>query len=165
MQQVEAYPCTTVEVTGGEPLQQAGCIALLKTLSDKGYHVLLETNGSVEIGGVPPNVFSILDVKCPDSGAKDSFHKKNIAEIQKRVLGKPGSCELKFVLSSKKDFNWACDFIHTHKLNNLLPLLFSPVQGQVSPQELASWIMQSSLAVRLQLQLHTILWPNTSRGV
>ncbi len=89
----------------------------------------------------------------------------NIDEIKRRIGVKPGSCELKFVLSSKNDFLWATNFIAEHSLNALLPVLFSPVQGRVAPQELADWIMETNLAIRLQLQLHTILWPDKTRGV
>lgn len=162
---IREYPCTLVEVTGGEPLQQEQCLQLLRVLAEDGYNVLLETNGSIAIESVPDEITAILDVKCPDSGSYDSFHMDNIDEIKKRICAKPGSCELKFVLSSENDFLWATNFITEHRLNALLPVLFSPVQGRVSPQELADWIMETNLAIRLQLQLHTILWPDKTRGV
>lgn len=162
---IQEYPCKLVEVTGGEPLQQKQCLELLRKLSDDGYNVLLETNGSIAIESVPDATTTILDVKCPDSGSPNSFHMDNIDEIKRRVSANPGSCELKFVLSSKNDFRWATHFITKHTLNALLPILFSPVQGRVSPKELADWIMETSLAIRLQLQLHTILWPDITRGV
>ena len=154
-----------VEVTGGEPLEQEQCLELLRVLSKDGYSVLLETNGSISINSVPEETTAILDVKCPDSGSHDSFCIDNIDEIKRRIYTKPGSCELKFVLSSKNDFLWAINFITEHTLNALLPVLFSPVHGRVSPQELADWIMETNLAIRLQLQLHTILWPDKTRGV
>lgn len=162
---IREYPCKLVEVTGGEPLQQKQCLDLLRALADDGYNVLLETNGSIAIESVPDVVTAILDVKCPDSGSNDSFCMDNINEIKRRICTKPGSCELKFVLSSKNDFLWATNFITEHTFNALLPVLFSPVQGRVSPQELADWIMETNLAIRLQLQLHTILWPDKTRGV
>ena len=162
---IREYPCTLVEVTGGEPLQQEQCLELLRVLAEDGYNVLLETNGSIAIESVPDEITAILDVKCPDSGSKGSFHMANIDEIKRRISAKPGSCELKFVLSSKNDFLWASNFITEHTLNALLPVLFSPVQGRVAPQELADWIMETTLAIRLQLQLHTILWPDKTRGV
>lgn len=162
---IHKYPCKLVEVTGGEPLQQTECIELLRKLSEEGYNVLLETNGSMTIESVPDEIISILDVKCPDSGSANSFHVSTIQEIQRRIVAKPGSCELKFVLSSRNDFNWACKFIQEHALNTLLPILFSPIGGRVAPADLADWIMETNLAVRLQLQLHTILWPGKTRGV
>jgi len=162
---IAKYPCRLVELTGGEPLMQQQCPELLRSLLQQGYSVLLETNGSVAINSVPPDVTSILDVKTPDSGSCDSFLMENIPEIRKRIAANPGSCEMKFVLSSKNDFLWACDFIRKHKLNASLPLLFSPVTGRVTAQELADWLMEIELSVRLQLQLHTILWPGKKRGV
>ena len=144
---------------------QQQCQELLQALVQKGYSVLLETNGSMPISSVPEGITSILDVKTPDSGSSDSFSMENIAEIRKRITANPGSCEMKFVLSSKNDFLWACDFIQNNKLNASLPLLFSPVAGRVTPQELADWLMKTELSIRLQLQLHTILWPNKTRGV
>ncbi len=162
---IREYPCKLVEVTGGEPLQQSECHNLLQALVKEGYNVLLETNGSVDIASVPDEVTTILDVKCPESGSEDSFLMESIQEIKRRIDVKPGACELKFVLSSKKDFLWACNFIDEQQLNTLLPMLFSPVQGRVSHVDLADWIMKTNLAVRLQLQLHTILWPDKTRGV
>jgi len=159
------YPCKLVEVTGGEPLTQQRCPELLQALIEKGYSLLLETNGSMAIHPIPESVTTILDVKTPDSGSANSFFMDNIQEIKKRITKNPGSCEMKFVLSSKNDFLWACDFIQKHKLNALLPLLFSPVTGRVTPQELADWLMETELSIRLQLQLHTILWPDKTRGV
>lgn len=162
---VEGYPCDLVEVTGGEPLCQENCLPLIETLLDQGKAVLLESNGSLTIDQVPDQCVAILDVKCPDSGSKDSFMTENIDLIRQRLAATPGSCELKFVLSSKKDYLWAKDFLTKHQLLGLLPLLFSPVQPSLAAEELAAWLMEDGLDVRLQLQLHTILWPNSSRGV
>jgi len=162
---IREYPCKLIEVTGGEPLQQSNCHNLLQTLLKEDYNVLLETNGSLSIESVPDEVTAILDVKCPESGSENSFLMDTLPEIKRRIDAKPSSCELKFVLSSKQDFFWACNFINEQQLNTLLPILFSPVHGRVSPADLADWIMETDLAVRLQLQLHTILWPDKSRGV
>ena len=163
--QIKGFPCSLVEVTGGEPLMQQESKQLLEVLIEEGYQVLLETNGSYPIHSLPDLVTAILDVKCPDSGSGNSFALENIDAIQKRAVARDGGCELKFVLSSEDDFLWACDFIRRHQLDGLLPILFSPVIGRVEPTELAEWIMKSKLTVRLQLQLHTILWPGQSRGV
>ncbi len=162
---VDKYPCSLVEVTGGEPLFQEYSIDLLRELITRGKTVLLETNGSISIDKVPGEVTAILDVKCPDSGSKGSFHPENIHLVKQRVQSRKNSCELKFVLSSRKDYLWAKDFISRHKLRGELPILFSPVQKGLAPKDLANWIMEDGLNVRLQLQLHTILWPDTSRGV
>jgi 7-carboxy-7-deazaguanine synthase len=162
---VDKYPCSLVEVTGGEPLFQENCIELLTDLVKRGKTVLLESNGSISIDRVPLGVTAILDVKCPDSGSKDSFYPENISLIKQRLQNRKNSCELKFVLSSRDDYSWAKDFITRHDLNSALPILFSPVLRRVSPQDLAEWIMEDGLNVRLQLQLHTILWPDISRGV
>lgn len=161
---ISTYPSTLVEVTGGEPLQQKECPQLLRRLLETGKTVLLETNGSIAIDPVPPEVTCILDVKCPDSGSANSFHPDNIHKITERVANTPGSCELKFVLSSRDDYLWATEFISDYRLDGLLPILFSPVHDRVTAPKLAQWIMEDGLAVRLQLQLHTILWPDITRG-
>jgi len=162
---VNSFPCNLIEVTGGEPLFQDECLQLLRDLVTAEKTVLLETNGSFKIDSVPAAVTCILDVKCPDSSSGNSFDLSNIHEIQNRVVAKPGSCEVKFVLSSKKDYLWARDFIHKHDIANVLPILFSPVQDRIKPQDIAEWLMAEGLNVRLQLQLHTILWPEITRGV
>ncbi len=162
---IDDYPCSLVEVTGGEPLIQETSLELLTELTARGKTVLLETNGSIPIGRVPIEVTPIVDVKCPDSGSMDSFHPDNISLIRERLQNKSNSCELKFVLSSRDDYNWAKKFISQHELINTLPILFSPVESRVTPSNLADWIMADGLNVRLQLQLHTILWPDISRGV
>ncbi len=162
---VEKYPASLVEVTGGEPLYQEECLPLLGALLEKNKKVLLESNGSLSIMAVPEKVTVILDVKCPDSGSKDSFFSGNIELIKQRIAKRPGSCELKFVLSSPSDYLWAKAFISDHALLHQLPILFSPVQPQVAAQDLAEWLLEDGLSVHLQLQLHSILWPEISRGV
>jgi len=162
---VNSYPCDLVEVTGGEPLFQKNCPELLAELSAQGKKTLLETNGSIAINAIPDETVAILDVKCPDSGSKDSFHPDNLLLIRNRLSASPGSAELKFVLSTHDDYTWAKNFISQHRLVGLLPILFSPVQPGVAAQDLADWILKDGLEVRLQIQLHTILWPDISRGV
>lgn len=138
---------------------------LLTRLLEKGKTVLLESNGSIPIDKIPDGVIAILDVKCPDSGSGKSFHPDNLRLIKKRLQKDSRSCELKFVLSSKKDYLWAKDFVLQNTLTGLLPILFSPVQQRLTPPDLANWILEDSLPVRLQLQLHAALWPDISRGV
>ena len=162
---IEHYPCDLIEVTGGEPLFQENCLELLSRLILRKKTVLLESNGSFSIENVPLEVIVILDVKCPDSGSKDSLHPDNVRLIKDRIDKIPNSCELKFVLSSRTDYLYAKDFIHKNTLINTLPILFSPVQKGLAADTLADWIMEDGLNVRLQLQLHTILWPGISRGV
>jgi len=162
---IEHYPCQLIEVTGGEPLVQKNCIKLLSELIARNKTVLLETNGSISIKAMDAGVIAILDVKCPDSGSKDSFHTDNVALIHERTHKKANSCELKFVLSSRKDYQFAKEFIITNKFVNKLPIHFSPMEKTLSAQTLAEWLMEDGLNVHLQLQLHTILWPDVSRGV
>lgn len=163
--QVDSFPCNLVELTGGEPLTQKNSRVLLQKLVEDGKEVLLESNGSIAIDSVPKGITVILDVKCPCSGSKESFHPDNLRFIKEKLKTEPDSCELKFVLSAREDYLWAKDFIETNGMNGVLPVLFSPVQERVSAQDLADWIMQDGLNVHLQLQLHTILWPGVDRGV
>lgn len=161
---IDRFPCTLIEVTGGEPLIQEKTPELLHRLLESNKTVLLESNGSITIDHIPDGVVAILDVKCPDSGSADSFNPDNLTLIRKRLQRVPDSIELKFVLSSRKDYRWARDFIIQHTLIGLLPILFSPVQQRLAPPELAAWILEDNLPVRLQLQLHAALWPDISRG-
>ncbi len=148
-----ALSVSLVEVTGGEPLFQNECIDLLKRLCDLGKTVLLETSGSFSIKDVDRRVRIIMDFKCPDSNMSDRNFLENINLI------KNYQHELKFVISSKFDFDWAVDFIHRYDLSSS-HILFSPVLGKIIPSELASWILCSSLNVRLQLQIHKYIWPD-----
>ncbi len=141
-----------VEVTGGEPLMQNDCFALLTSLADTQKKVLLETSGAVSILKVDPRVHIIMDIKCPDSKMSNSLIHENLEII------KSYSHELKFVISSKSDFNWVVNFVKTHSLFDRV-LLLSPVIGRINLQESATWILQEKIAFRLHLQLHKIIWP------
>ena len=162
---VEGYPGAIVEITGGEPLLQENVLPLMAELVARKRTVLLETNGSLPIDMVPPEVVVIMDIKTPDSGSADSLADGNIGAAKARNTNIPGSCEIKFVLTGKNDYLWARNLVHKHALNLNSPTLFSPVRGRLSPADLAAWILQDQLAVRLQLQLHTLIWPHLSRGV
>ncbi len=162
---VNTYPCDLVEVTGGEPLFQEHCSELLEKLVQYGKTVLLESNGSVSLADIPDEVIAIIDVKCPDSGSGNSFYSKNLELIRKRIQKKQNSCELKYVLSSRSDYLFAKSFIIKNSLMHDLPNHFSPVEKMLSAQTLAEWMLKDALPVRLQLQLHTILWPDITRGV
>lgn len=142
-----------VEVTGGEPLAQPDCGHLLSALCDTGADVLLETGGSISVADVDPRVQIIMDVKCPDSLMNDRMNPGNIELLS----GRPH--ELKFVISSKRDFDWTVSFVRDRQLTQRV-LLVSPVPGKVPPDATAEWILESGVDFRLQLQLHKLIWPD-----
>lgn len=156
------YPNAIVEVTGGEPLCQPNTIPLLRELKKAGRTILLETNGSLDLAPVPDGVIKIMDLKCPDSGMSGRMRFANL-----RHLGPED--ELKFVLSSRQDYEWAVEIIR-HQLpdvpgTSLPALLLSAVPDKLETAVLAAWILEDQLPVRLQLQIHKIIWPQTNRGV
>ncbi|MDR3089109.1 MAG: radical SAM protein [Desulfobulbaceae bacterium] len=156
------YPRAIVEITGGEPLTQAGAIPLLTALLAAGRTVLLETNGSLPIAPVPEMVHIILDVKCPGSG-NPIFCQDNLAELARRNHER-GLIELKFVLSSREDYLFARDFTRRHPLPATTPIWLSPVSPVLPLPELAAWMLEDEFAARLHPQLHTIIWPQAARG-
>ncbi len=160
---LERYPGVMVELTGGEPLLQEGIYPLLDALLDQGRTVLLETNGSLGIERVPAGVSVILDIKCPDSGMHERTNWRNIALLAARNR-KDIRDEIKFVLSSVRDFEWARAVIDRYELDRLAPLLFSPVRESLAATTLAGLILEHRLPVRLQLQLHRLIWPDRDRG-
>jgi 7-carboxy-7-deazaguanine synthase len=151
LQRVAQFDCDTVCVTGGEPLAQKGCLPLLDTLCDAGYSVSLETSGALDIGGVDQRVARIVDLKAPGSGE----HEKNRWENLDLLTADD---ELKFVLASREDYDWAVSACRQRRLFERCPVLFSPVQGQLDPTQLAQWILDDRLPLRFQLQLHKVLW-------
>lgn len=161
---VAQYPGILVEITGGEPLQQPGVYPLMQTLIEGGRQVLLETNGSLPLGEVPAAVNIIMDIKCPDSGMAARNLPENIDLLRERSRRQCRD-EVKFVLSSIADFHWARDLVAREQLDQWLPVLFSPVRPLLDPQALARLLLDHRLKVRLQLQLHTLLWPDRTRGV
>src|SRR5690606_34245868 len=148
---VSEFDCKTVCVSGGEPLAQKACIDLLRALCDAGYSVSLETSGALDIGEVDGRVSRIMDIKAPDSGESDKNRWENIPLLSAHD-------EVKFVLASAGDYAWAVDVVKREKLADRCGVLFSPVQGQLSPTTLAEWGVRDRLPVRFQLQLHKILW-------
>jgi 7-carboxy-7-deazaguanine synthase len=158
------YPGTMVEITGGEPLVQEGVYPLLLSLVASGRQVLLETNGSLSLGAVPDAVRIIMDIKCPDSGMADRNLPENLNLLRARSRRQCRD-EVKFVLSSIEDFHWARQLVEREQLDQLLPVLFSPLRPQFEPQTLAHLLLAHRLNIRLQLQLHTLLWPEQTRGV
>jgi 7-carboxy-7-deazaguanine synthase len=155
-----------VELTGGEPLLQEEIYALAERLLAAGYTVMVETSGERFIGRLPEEVIRIVDVKCPDSGEADTFEMKNLGELKE-------SDEVKFVVSSRRDYEFARDFTREHDLEEKVnELLFSPVnedpQGKwngLEPRQLVEWMLEDGLRARLCLQLHKIVWDPAMRGV
>jgi 7-carboxy-7-deazaguanine synthase len=155
---VGTFECTLVEVTGGEPLLQPEAVDLLRALLARGHDVLLETGGSLPIDHVPEGVRRIIDVKCPGSGESDHNRWENLDELR------PGD-EVKFVIADRADYDWAVGVLRSHALDGRAPVLFSAVQESMTAGELARWVLDDRLPVRVQLQMHKILWPSALRGV
>jgi 7-carboxy-7-deazaguanine synthase len=154
LNRVGKFGCTTVCVTGGEPLAQKNCLPLLTTLCDTGYTVSLETSGALDIGDIDARVSRIVDIKAPGSGEVARNRWENLALLTPHD-------ELKLVLASREDYDWAVEACHQRRLfTSGIPLLFSPVQGRLAPADLAQWILNDRLPVRFQLQLHKVLWEN-----
>ncbi|MBV2264583.1 MAG: 7-carboxy-7-deazaguanine synthase QueE [Thauera sp.] len=154
--EVASHGLRHVCVTGGEPLAQKGCLALLAALCEAGHDVSLETSGALDIAGVDPRVSRIVDLKAPGSGELARNRWENLTLLNARD-------ELKFVLADAADYEWAKRQIAEHGLAERCGVLLSPVAGALDPAELAGWIVRDRLPVRFQLQLHKILW-NDARG-
>ena len=151
MERVASYGTRYVTVTGGEPLAQKNCLVLLKQLCDVGYEVSLETGGAMDTSEVDARVAVILDVKTPGSGEMEKNLWANLDHL------KPAD-EVKFVLCNRADYDWAKNILSEHAINRKCSVLFSPVYQDVNPTDLAEWILQDKLPVRMQMQLHKILW-------
>jgi 7-carboxy-7-deazaguanine synthase len=154
-----------VELTGGEPLLQEEIYPLAENLLAAGYTVMMETSGERFIGRLPKEVIKIVDVKCPDSGEPDTFEPRNLRELTEND-------EVKFVLATRRDYEFAREFTRRHGLANRLGVLFSPVfedpEGKwpgLEPRLLAEWILEDGLPVRLGLQLHKFIWDPATKGV
>ena len=148
-----------VEVTGGEPLAQEGCLDLLAGLCDAGYETLLETSGAIDVGPVDPRVIKILDIKCPASAMSDRNLWENLDRLGPRD-------EIKFVLADRADYEWARRVIGRHRvLRDGRPVHLSPVHGVLDPGRLGEWIVQDRLGARLHVQLHRVAWPQRDRLV
>ncbi len=145
-------------VTGGEPLSNKDTPLLVKELLDKNYTVLVETNGSYDIRTIPQKAIKIMDIKCPDSNMSDLMHWQNINYLTK-------TDEVKFVLHSRKDYEWAKKVIDTYRLPEITTVLFGTVFGTMYPKSVVQWILEDNLDVRFQLQLHKYIWEPHTRGV
>ena len=151
--EVARHPTRHVCVTGGEPLAQKECPALLQALCDAGYDVCLETSGALDISTIDPRVARIKDLKAPASGECERNLWSNLRHL------KAGD-EIKIIIADRADYDWACQQLTQHRLADLCPVLLSPAQGSQDARQLAEWILQDGLPVRLQLQLHKLLWGN-----
>ena len=148
---VELYGTRYVTVTGGEPLAQKQCIALLRELCDRGYSVSLETSGAIDVAAVDARVSKILDIKTPASGEVEKNLWSNIAHLTPHD-------EIKFVICNEADYAWAKQQLAAHELPAVCPVLFSPSYRDLPAAELAGWILRDRLPVRFQTQLHKQLW-------
>lgn len=151
MEEVRKYPVQLVELTGGEPLLQENSYRLMGLLLDEGRKVMLETGGHRTIAKVDRRIKIIYDIKCPGSGMSDRNMWENL------LLLKP-SDEIKFVIASEADYRWAENVIREYSLGSRHEILFSPVSGVINPRDLAEWILRDNLPVRMQLQLHRVIW-------
>lgn len=158
LNKVNSFQTRYVCVTGGEPLSQTATLTLLESLCFQNKIVSLETNGSYSIENVPKGVIKVIDIKCPDSGESDSVYWENMEKLCAQD-------QLKFVIASFEDYQWAKKKILELNLSDKASILFSPVYGKVQPSDLASWILDSHLPVTLQLQLHKEIWGPNKRGV
>ncbi len=156
---VETSGLSLAEVTGGEPLAQADCSLLCQALLDSGKTVLIETGGSLPIDTLPQGVIRIMDLKCPGSGEVERNLWSNLAYLNSHD-------EVKFVIASKADYEWARDVVREYGLEKQIhSVLFAPVFGEIESAELVRWILEDKLPVRFQLQMHKYIWEPTRKGV
>ena len=153
LENVAAYGARHVTVTGGEPLAQKACLELLERLCDAGYEVSLETSGALDIADVDERVVVVMDLKTPSSGELERNLYSNIDHLKR-------DDQVKFVIADQADYAWSCEQLQKWSLDQRCEVLFSPVQGELVPSQLADWIVRDRLPVRFQLQLHKILWGN-----
>ena len=159
MNRIADYMCRLVEITGGEPLIQSETPGLIYRLLENGYEVMLETNGSLDISRVDERCIKIVDIKCPTSGESDKNDMKNLKKLGSKD-------QVKFVIGNRIDYKYAKETIDSNCPD--FPkdqILFSPLSEGIAPAQLAEWILEDNLNVRLHLQLHKIIWPDRERGV
>lgn len=160
IEKIGKHPCRLVEVTGGEPLLQENTPALVEKLLAVGYRVLIETNGSQNINLVSDKCHRIVDFKCPGSNMHTHNDLQNIDKLTQLD-------EVKFVISNREDYLFSVELVKIirKKMGSEFSILFSPVMSELEPSTLAEWILQDNLEVRLQLQLHKIIWGTNAQGV
>ncbi|HYY28212.1 MAG TPA: radical SAM protein [Chthoniobacterales bacterium] len=158
-EQVLAFRCPLVEITGGEPLLQRNVLPLMTELCDRGEIVLIETSGAHDISGIDSRVHRIMDLKTPDSGESHRNRYENIVHLTKRD-------EVKFVIGSRDDYLWSKEMIGKFDLvSRCGTVLLSPVFGRIDPREIVEWLLEDNLSVRFQLQLHKFIWSPEAKGV
>lgn len=155
--EAEAFPCRLLTLTGGEPLAQPEAFPLVTRLADRGFCVLVETSGHISIEKLDERAIAIVDVKAPGSGEADRMHPHNLDHLRPQD-------EVKLVLADRADYEWARGLVRDPRLARAT-VLFSPVHGRLDPGVLGRWILDDGLSVRLQVQLHKLLWPGVERGV
>ena len=155
---VQSFGIGLVEITGGEPLQQKEVFTLMDALLKENFRVMLETSGSLSVADVPSPVIKIIDLKCPGSGEADKNHWGNLNHLS------PVD-EIKFVIADRADYEWSRSALEKHKLHKKSHVLFSPVSDKLSLKDLAEWILEDNLPVRLQTQLHKQIWSKETTGV
>ena len=158
MDAIEPLGVPLVEITGGEPLLQDEVYDLMNALLAKNYQVLVETGGGVSVANVPQQVIKILDVKCPGSGEAAKNLWDNLDHLNPHD-------EVKFVLADRADYEWSRDILQHHDIPNKAKVLFSPVYDRLDLKELAAWVLEDNLPVRVQTQLHKVIWGKDTIGV
>ena len=158
IQKVETFSLPLVEITGGEPLMQEEVYPLMDKLLETGYRVMLETGGALPIDKVPEKVIKILDIKCPGSGEDKKNHLTNLKFLAPHD-------EVKFVLLDRADYEWSRDLLKKLALPSSIQILFSPVFDKLDLKDLSEWILEDRLSVRLQTQLHKVIWNKNATGV
>jgi len=158
IKRVNGYGCRNVCITGGEPLLNEHISKLTKLLKKYLFKVFIETNGSQNIDILPKGIVRIVDIKCPDSGMEQEMDWKNIKRLNR-------TDEVKFIISSKKDYEWAKGITKKYKIIDSTTVLFGLAHGKLKPKTLAGWILKDGLDIRLNLQLHKIIWPDKVSGV
>ncbi|HEY5792644.1 MAG TPA: radical SAM protein [Chthoniobacterales bacterium] len=159
VQEVLAFDCPLVEITGGEPLLQKNVLPLMTALCDAGKTVLIETSGAHDISRIDPRVHRIMDLKTPSSGECGRNLFSNLAHLQQRD-------EVKFVIGTREDYEWTRGQILTHRLNEIVhAVLLSPIFGKIQARDIVDWMLADKLPARFQLQMHKFIWEPTKKGV
>jgi 7-carboxy-7-deazaguanine synthase len=159
LKKISSFPCKRVCLTGGEPLLQKNIIKLMDQLISLDYECSVETSGDLDCSQIPSEVLKVIDVKTPDSGEPNAFCMKNLHFIGDEQT------EFKFVICSEADFDWAVDFAAKHHMFQNSKILFSPSYEQISTEWLAQKILNSGQRIRLQIQLHKVIWPTQTKGI
>ena len=155
---VERLKTPLVEITGGEPLMQKEVYSLMQTLLDKQYAVMLETGGSIALDDVPEPVIKIMDLKCPGSGEESRNNYNNLNSLTLKD-------EVKFVILDRKDYEWCKTILNKYAIHKKTQVLFSPVYEKLDLKDLAKWVLEDNLSVRVQTQLHKVIWSKDAIGV